>query len=299
VLVASAHRPLRYALPVGDRAHTLLVDGTPPLSTLRQEEAVLARLVARGLTDEEIAAGRGGTPEQVARDVAALCQRVGVTNRVQLATWVAVQEPGAVAQLRFGAWHPSLLDEVAPELRESVVKAIDILTDRFLDDVASLERGAGFDFDGTEMAAYLPRKYRTRYDRGGFARKFLVCLVVVGWKLRAPGWEPVACVAEELALRAILLAAEDIHADDHGVEGDFGDLWDAGFQDNDYELLFDPESDGVEDTEYAQRTGLTDIRFSAWFDGFNNTPPVHPYVEPDPAWWRRAPVVVEPDDEED
>jgi DNA-binding CsgD family transcriptional regulator len=283
---------------VGDRAHTLLVEGTPPLSTLTKPEAVLARLVARGLSDEEIAGGRGRTPEQVAQEVAALCQRVGVANRVQLATWVAVQEPGVVGRLRFGAWDPSLLDEVAPELREAVVKAIDFLTDRFLDDVASLEH-AGFAFDDTEMADYLPRKYRTRYERDGFARKFLVCLVVVGWKLRAPGWEPVACVAEELALRAILQAAEEIYADDHGVEGDFGDLWDAGFQDNDYEFLFDPENDGIEDTEYAQRSGLTDIRFSAWFDGFNNTPPVHPYVEPDPEWWQRAPVAAETDDEED
>jgi hypothetical protein len=250
------------------------------------------------LSDEEIAGGRGRTPEEVARDVGALCQRVGVANRVQLATWVAVQEPDAVGQLRFGAWDPSLLDEVAPELREAVVKAIDFLTDRFVDDVASLEHDAGFAFDDAEMVAYLPRKYRTRYERDGFARKFLVCLVVVGWKLRAPGWEPVACVAEELALRAILLAAEEIYADDHGVEGDFDGLWDAGFQDNDYELLFDPENDGIEDTEYARRTGLTDIQFSAWFDGFNNTPPVPPYVEPDPEWWKRAAVPEGPGDED-
>ena len=282
---------------MGDRAHAVLVEGTPSLSTLTRTEAVLARLVARGLSDEEIAGGRGRTPVQVAQEVAAPCQRVGVANRVQLATWVAVQEPGAVGQLRFGAWDPSLLDEAAPELREAVVKAIDFLTDRFLDDAASLEH-AGFAFGDTEMAAYLPRKYRTRYERDGFARKFLVCLVVVGWKLRAPGWEPVAGVAEELALRAILLAAEEIYADDHGVEGDFGDLWDAGFQDNDYEFLFDPENDGIEDTEYAQRSGLTDIRFSAWFDGFNNTPPVHPYVEPDPERWQRASVAGDPDDED-
>jgi hypothetical protein len=251
------------------------------------------------MTDEEIAAGHGQTPEQVGQDVAALCRRVGLANRVQLATWVAVQEPGEVWRLRFGAWHPSLLDEVAPDLRESVVSAIDFLTDRFVEDVVSLERDEDVSFDDTEMSAYLPRKYRTRYDRDRFARKFLVCLVVVGWKLRAPGWEPVACVAEELALRAILLTAEETYAEDHGAEGDFDALWDAGFQDNDYEFLFDPESDGIEDTEYARRSGLTDIRFSAWFDGFNNTPPVHPYVEPDPEWWQQAPVAAEPDDAED
>ena len=59
---------------------------------------------------------------------------------------------------------------------------------------------------------------------------------------------------------------------------------------NDYEFLFEPESDGIEDTEIARRAGLTEIAFSAWFDGFDNTPPVHPYVEPDPEWWKRAPV---------
>ena len=98
----SADQPLRYPTSVGDRAHSLVVEGTPPLSTLTKTEAILAPLVARGLSDQEIAAGPGRTSEQVAQDVAALCQRVGVANRVQLATWVAVQEPDTVGQLRFG-----------------------------------------------------------------------------------------------------------------------------------------------------------------------------------------------------
>jgi DNA-binding CsgD family transcriptional regulator len=284
---------------VGDRAHTLLIEGTPPLSALTKAEAALARLVARGLSDEEIGAGRRRTPEQVAREVAALCQGVGVANRVQLATWVVVQEPDAVGQFRAGAWDPSFLDEAAPDLREAVVKAIGFLTDRFVEDVASLEHDEDFAFDDTEMAAYLPRKYRTRYDRDGFARKFLVCLVVVGWKLRAPGWEPVACVAEELALRAVLRTAEEIYAEDHGVPGDFGWLWETGFQDADYEFLFDPKNDGIEDTELARRLGLTEIGFASWFDGFDNTPPVHPYVEPDPEWWKRAPAPEEPGDDDE
>jgi hypothetical protein len=69
----------------------------------------------------------------------------------------------------------------------------------------------------------------------------------------------VACVAEELALRAILGTAQETYAEDQGVNGDFGWLWETGFLDNDYEFLFEPASDGVEDTEFARRVGLTDI----------------------------------------
>jgi hypothetical protein len=50
-----------------------------PLSASTRAEAALARLVAGGLSDEDIGAGRGRTPEQVARDIAAPCRRVGVS----------------------------------------------------------------------------------------------------------------------------------------------------------------------------------------------------------------------------
>jgi hypothetical protein len=49
------------------------------------------------------------------------------------------------------------------------------------------------------MAEYLPRKHLNRYDLS-FAERFLVCVLTVAWKLRAPGVQWLACTAEELAL---------------------------------------------------------------------------------------------------
>lgn len=56
---------------------------------------------------------------------------------------------------------------------------------------------------------------------------------------------------------------------------------------------------GIEDSPYAATAGMTDLKFDAWFERFNNTGPVHPYAEGDDEWWRTPPTPVRPPDDED
>jgi hypothetical protein len=83
------------------------------------------------------------------------------------------------------------------------------------------------DFVDTTMADWLPPQYLHRYAKEGIVRRWLVTLITVAGKLRAPGWQPVSCVAEELALHAIVRTAEGVYEEEHGEEGDFGVLWDG------------------------------------------------------------------------
>jgi hypothetical protein len=127
------------------------------------------------------------------------------------------------------------------------------------------------------MADYLPRKYLLRYT-ALFAKQFLACLLTVAWKLRAPGYYSLDCVAEELALRAIVLRARDLLIEE-GKGAHFDDFEDCAFEDVDFEELFSAAMDGVEDSDFGRATGMVDLHFKDWFKPSRSMNPVHPYVE--------------------
>jgi DNA-binding CsgD family transcriptional regulator len=274
------------------------VDERPDVTALTREERDLVRLVARGLTDKELTDVLKTTPEAVAADIRRLCAFAKVENRTQLATWYAILEPGDLFVLRRGPWDPSFFDGLDVDHREALATAIDGIVDEYAQDLSALARPDAR-FADTAMAGDLPRKYLPRYDYL-FAKRFFASAVTVAWKLRAPGREDLACVAEELALHAILERAEAAYELQHDEAADFGWLWESCFQDQDYEFLFDPQDDGIEDSPYAATAGMTDLKFDAWFERFDNTGPVHPYAEGDDEWWRTPPTPVRPpDDDED
>src|SRR3712207_6216204 len=96
--------------------------------------------------------------------------------------------------------------------REALYTSATVLIEQYFDDLAAFERA---DFAQTAMYADLPRAYLPRYD-AGFGRRFVTCLLTVVWKLRAPEVYQLACVAEEMALYAIIQQARglvDIGAD--------------------------------------------------------------------------------------
>jgi len=159
--------------------------------------------------------------------------------------------------------------------RSALFDAASALTDAFYDDVVALDT-CRIPFENTTMAGYIPRKYVARYDLL-FARKFLVCLVTATWMLFGPELHKLTCVAEELALMAIIKRAEDF-LEASSKEADFNGLMDEAFEDTDFLLLFDASSDGSNDR--SGDPGAISFPFEDWFKPFYEDTPVHPYVTP-------------------
>jgi hypothetical protein len=81
----------------------------------------------------------------------------------------------------------------------------------------------------------------------------------------------VGCVAEELALFALILQAQvflDLRelANDEQAWSDFRDLV---FEDEDFLFLFNPELDGIEETEWAREHAVFGLKFNEWFQPFD------------------------------
>jgi len=81
-------------------------------------------------------------------------------------------------------------------------------------------------------------------------------------------------------LRAIIKEAEmwsgmKAEKDDKYLEVDFTEFEDIAFPDYDFELLFKPALDGIEDTSMAEKMGMV-LKPSDWFKQIYAS--VHPYV---------------------
>ena len=137
-------------------------------------------------------------------------------------------------------------------------------------DVTLEEYRAEIEFYDTLLGLELPPRYRPRYD-WVFGKRFLATMLVVGWKLaqpRAPA-PLLSCRGEELALHALIeIAADDLG--ESSIEANFGDFEDVAFQDVDFMYLYDPASDGIEDSEVGRELGIDLLRFDEWFIPFDN-----------------------------
>lgn len=131
----------------------------------------------------------------------------------------------------------------------------------------------------------LPVRYAHRYD-ALFVQEFIVATVDVTRRFTS-GWEPLACVAQELAMRMILNGAEfQLEL----AEVKLSDGWrsvieDALFEDLDHEMLFDASLDGIEDdSEQLAELRSAPLAFADWFRVFNADRQLPPYLldEPDP-----------------
>ena len=153
------------------------------------------------------------------------------------------------------------------------------LADMFFADLGRLARREVTSTE-TDMADYLPRKHLSRYNLS-FAERFLVCVLTVAWKLCEPGVQWLACTAEELALRAIVEEARALLLADPELaeaEANFNSFESVAFEDWDFEILFDPAYDGVEDS-VDPRNDVVNLHFDEWFKPFNDDRVIHPYLD--------------------
>jgi hypothetical protein len=135
---------------------------------------------------------------------------------------------------------------------------------------AIAEGEPGQSYADTPIGSYLPQRYEHYYD-GRFARDWATTVAVVGWKLAQPGRLALACVAEELALFALIRKAQ-VLLDLREIENDeqaWSDFRDLAFEDEDFLFLFNPEFDGIEETDWAREHAVVGLKFNEWFRPFD------------------------------
>jgi hypothetical protein len=163
--------------------------------------------------------------------------------------------------------------------REALCDAAVTYLDECFSAIAEGEPGQGY--ADTPIGSYLPQRYEQYYD-GRFARDWATTVAVVGWKLAQLDKVVLACVAEELALFALIRQAQlllDMReaASDEQAWSDFRDLV---FEDEDFLFLFNPEFDGIEETAWARQHAVVGLKFNEWFRPFDPTghgAPPHPF----------------------
>jgi hypothetical protein len=167
---------------------------------------------------------------------------------------------------------PPFAAAYADVLPESHREALRDATITYLDECFSAiaEGEPGQSYADTSIGSYLPRRYEHYYD-GRFARDWATTIAVVGWKLTQPGDVTLACVAEELALFALIRQAQMLldlreRENDEQAWNDFRDL---AFEDEDFLFLFNPEFDGIEETAWAREHAVVGLKFSEWFRPFD------------------------------
>jgi len=164
--------------------------------------------------------------------------------------------------------------------RRALIDAANFLVDQCFDDLCDVTV-EGWDFLQCYIAIYLPRQHLAAYTPL-FARQFLVCLLTVAWKLAHPSPPALSCVAEELALRAIISEAGRF-LQEKGITPGFSALEDEILEDTDLETLFDASLYGIDDSEIGAYLGIGPLRPRDWFKSFAGAAwqPVHPYVVTD------------------
>ena len=159
--------------------------------------------------------------------------------------------------------------DVLPEpLREALRDAAIIYLDECFSTIADGEPGQSY--ADTPIGSYLPQRYEHYYD-GRFARDWATTVAVVGWKLAQPSDVTLACVAEELALFALIRQAQ-VLLDLRELENDeqaWSDFRDLVFEDEDFLFLFNPEFDGIEETDWAREHAVVGLKFNEWFRPFD------------------------------
>jgi hypothetical protein len=167
-------------------------------------------------------------------------------------------------------------DVLGSKERNALQSAVDVLIDDFLMDAANTN-ATDWSVHNTAMSSYLPPHYLVRFS-SRHARQFLVATISVAGYLVQPHWPYPSCLAEELALRALIEMAQtdlELHGWD---EGNFDAFIDTAYMDVDFELLFDPANDGIEDTELGRNFGMASLALRDWAKQYGGASQVHPYL---------------------
>ncbi|MHB1005013.1 MAG: hypothetical protein ACYC3S_05145 [Chloroflexota bacterium] len=136
----------------------------------------------------------------------------------------------------------------------------------------------GGEFKDCELARYLPAGFEPD-EPAEFLRQFLVCAVVTVWKLEAPGRHRLACMAEALALRAIVAKArERLPRREEGVgEDSLGQWYADATSESQVERLFAPGRP-VTDANTVRRLMLEHLTLRYWFVPLVKSDYVHLFV---------------------
>lgn len=159
---------------------------------------------------------------------------------------------------------------LSADQRQALLDATVIATDTELQHLVD-----GGPFEDSSLWWYMPPIARA-YPRAILLYKeMVVALISVGKRLAATDTPEPACVAEEIALSFLIEEAEAILEARQIEHRGFGAYKDLAFQDTDFELLWDMEFDGIDQSDTGRELGMTDLSPSAWGEAFLNTPPPH------------------------
>jgi hypothetical protein len=181
---------------------------------------------------------------------------------------VKLRRPPARKVGKLPAYAAAYADVLPESHREALRGAASTYLDECFSAIA--EGKPGQSYAETPIGYYLPSRYEHYYD-GRFARAWTTTVAVVGSKLGQPGDLTLACVAEELALYALIRQAQ-VLLDLREAENDeqaWSDFQDRVFEDEDFLFLYNPELDGIEETKWAREHGVVGLKFSKWFRPFD------------------------------
>jgi len=193
---------------------------------------------------------RGFFPKALLANVRSVCHTALISNAS--GGWVVVIDTRTLAVSELSESHASALQDST------------VLLTRFFFDAAN-ELSEGKRVEDTWLAEYLPMRYSPLYD-GAFARRFVTCLLAVSARLWSDDPYRPACVAEQLAFRALLDFAQAA-LEERGIEPEFGPAWEQAFDNLGVSVLFD-EVHAVEPR----------LAFENWFQPIDDGYQLHPSI---------------------
>ncbi len=165
----------------------------------------------------------------------------------------------------------------ARQRRGALMFAANLVFDRILDDLVVSDEQRVELGEERFVDEYLPARYRGRYD-AAFLRKLLATAAKVSQDLATAQYGYPGCTAEELVLWMIVQQWQ-VLLDLTGLGQSWTDLTEYLFEDTDFEYLFEPEMDGVENDPLVHKTSGIEVNpVVDWFVPFNVDSRVHPYA---------------------
>jgi hypothetical protein len=161
--------------------------------------------------------------------------------------------------------------------RGALLFAANLVFDRILDDLVISDEQRKRLGEERFVDEYLPPQYRQRYD-APFVRKLLATAAKVSQDLSTADYSYPGCTAEELVL-SMIVQQWQVLLDLTELGQSWTDLSEYLFEDADFEYLFEPEMDGVENDPLVHKTSGIEVNpVDDWFVPFNVESRVHPYA---------------------
>lgn len=168
-------------------------------------------------------------------------------------------------------WYgPDVLPEVKREALHAAVATL-------LDDGFEALSSTG-DLSDSTLVWYLPPRLEPHYHERLY-RRMLVAVANVGGQLAQTDSPTLRCLADEMALHVIIEKAGAWLETRGELDEGWGAYEDRVFEDTDFELLYDPAWDGIEDldSDVARHEGMANLHPKDWFKPFRTAEPVHPF----------------------